>query len=1068
MSNFELPVAVEVYRRFYFARLLVSPCDGDYNYSARCSLVPNTEETVMSHTAILPTDSEGIADYFTDMEHLRDLFKTLVAAPILPKRLLVMHGLGGVGKSSLLRMFRLHCKSMHIPVALASGEEANSAVDVLANWADDLRAEGIKLPIFTKTIEHYRAIQAKVDEQVRKAQDGRSKALDIVGKAGSKTAEAVSGAIAGAAIGSIIPGIGTAAGSALGGALGGMGAEALMDWLNGFLKKPDIDLFLDAAKRLTNDFLNDLAQAAPKHRLVLMLDTYEQMSAVDDWTRDLAQRVPPNVLLVIAGREMVNWDRQWPGWMAQAEVHPLEPMTPDVMRELVRNYYATQVGGEPDPTQVEKIIHFAHGLPMAVTAAVRLWVKYRVKEFEEVEAGALDELVRRLREGVPQEMIPVLEAAAAVRYFNKEILRAVMQPPEGSESAKGLSAAYEELRRFPFVKSSREGAQPVLRLHDSVREFIDRSLQVDDPERHRELHERAAAYFEKHLEKASGEESERLGLERLYHRIRTDERAGIQLFQEMAEELVRYQLVNRLRALLNDANTYPLEQKNSLLWREYYNGRLMQLEARITDAEKICQTISENEQAERKLRAYALCDWGQMWARYERMSQPGGVERALDLLERSRQLAPQIDSKLVFVYAHLREVYNFKCELVRAIQYPEKQLQFFQEHNDKYGTVYTLGLLNISYGVIGNWKKAFDAIEQGLAILNSMPENLYLRMRLIGWGPWAYLWSGRYAEAEHVMRDALSWRVGDAHVQAVLPMYLVLASALQSKYREATSYFAQSLRGFENLGAEFIGGEGILHGFLGACLAKQGELEKAEEHLNQSLSVKRRVQDKIGIPELLNWLGEICEVKATRTEENQVATLTTAEDYYRQSLERRVSRFYFECGALTGLVRVNHAQDDYAAIPPLLAEAEQLAQQYEYNDHLASLRLTQAQTFEVSRQHLEGLTALDYFKQAMVHALRYNRFLLDEVLSGRPQGTPLHPIIPHCLERSEEGRRMLLALRGWWRTGVNDIGTPRPDTISPILEGIPLLEAERIAREREPGDGSPHESVVEQIEQALT
>jgi hypothetical protein len=50
---------------------------------------------------------------------------------------------------------------------------------------------------------------------------------------------------------------------------------------------------------------------------------------------------------------------------------------------------------------------------------------------------------------------------------------------------------------------------------------------------------------------------------------------------------------------------------------------------------------------------------------------------------------------------------------------------------------------------------------------------------------------------------------------------------------------------------------------------------------------------------------------------------------------------------------------------------------------------------------------------------------------------------------------------------MNDIGTPRPDTISPIPEGISLLEAERIAREREPGDGSSQISMVEQINAAL-
>ena len=102
-----------------------------------------------------------------------------------------------------------------------------------------------------------------------------------------------------------------------------------------------------------------------------------------------------------------------------------------------------------------------------------------------------------------------------------------------------------------------------------------------------------------------------------------------------------------------------------------------------------------------------------------------------------------------------------------------------------------------------------------------------------------------------------------------------------------------------------------------------------------------------------------------------------------------------DCGVLTGLVRVRHAQGDCAAIPPLLAEAEQLAQQYEYNDHLASLRLTQAHIAwdGYIPEWGKGFdAAVEFYKLAMVYALRFNRFLLDEVLSGRPQGTPLRAI----------------------------------------------------------------------------
>ncbi|MGB9763675.1 MAG: hypothetical protein ACPLW7_06810, partial [Minisyncoccia bacterium] len=490
-----------------------------------------------------------LQSYFTDVEHLRGVFKQWLAAPTLPKRLLVIHGVGGVGKSSLLRMFRLQCKSANVPVALASGDEDKSVLDVLTRWADDLKADGIALPTFGKTFEQYRAIQAKVEAQAKKA---GARAADIAGKAASKTAEAAGSALIGAAIGSVIPGVGTAVGGALGGVLGGMGAEALVDWLRGFLKQPDIDLLLDPAKKLTADFLADLEKAAEKRRIVLMLDTFEQMTALEDWAREIAQKFPANALLVIAGRALPNWSRAWSGWMANAQIEELKPMSEEDMRELVRRYYATMRGGEPDPKQAEAIIRFARGLPMVVTSAVQLWVKYGVEDFQAVKPEIVANLVDRLLEGVPKPLVPALEAAAVVRWFDQPILRAVMKQDD-------VRDAYDELRRFPFVRTRVEG----LALHDAVREIMDENLRVQDAERHRELHARAAAYFEARLEKATGEEAERLGLERLYHRVRADEEAGIQLFQEMAEELVRYRFINRLRALLNDVNTYPLERENS-------------------------------------------------------------------------------------------------------------------------------------------------------------------------------------------------------------------------------------------------------------------------------------------------------------------------------------------------------------------------------------------------------------------------------------------------------------------------------------------------------------------------
>jgi len=1000
-----------------------------------------------------------LLNYFTDVEHLRVAFKEFVAAPSLPKRLIAIHGVGGVGKSSLLRMFRLHCKSEKIPVALASGDDAKSVLDIITRWMEDLKEDGVKFSSLGKTLETYRTIQAKVNEQAKKTQNAGSRMVDIASKAASKTAETAGGALLGAAIGSVIPGVGTAIGGALGGVVSGMGAEALTDWLRGFLSKPDIDLLLDPAKKLSADFLEDLAKAAEKKRMVLLLDTYEQMSALEDWVGEVAQKIHPNVLMVIAGRKLPDWNRVWSGWMMNAQVEELKPMTEDIMRQLIHRYYATMRGGEPDPAQVEAIIKFARGLPMVVTSAVQLWVKYGVEDFQSVKAEIVANLVDRLMEGVPSSLIPALEAAAVVRWFDQPILRAVLNKED-------MRDVYNELRRFPFVRSRAEG----LALHDSVREMMDENLRVQDSERHAELHERVAMYFEKRLEKVTGEEAERLGLERLYHRVRADEEAGIKLFQEMAEELAQYRLVNRLRVLLNDVNLYSLERSESQLWRKFYNGWLTYQEEKQDDAETIYISLIEDSTSGNKLRSYAMCELGRIWTRREKLGLPNGAEKATNILEESRRLLPAGDGRLIFILSNQRKLWVFGGDWEKGLAILHEQLQSSESSNDKYGSIFILSLLKDIYGLMGNWRQAENALAKGLTLLETYPSPS-LRSRLISNDLWNQIWSGKLNAAEQGLGEGIAFGKESDNRIGIPLRTLGLVLGLEEKYKESTLCFSDAIEKYEKRNSEWQGGKWITLSFYGLVLTKQAQFEKAEEYLTGSLEFKQKIGDDSGIPEVAYWLGVLYETISQLESQNIISKLRLAESSYNKCLSLRfTNRLYFECSALTGLIRVKHAQGDIAAIPPLLAEAEQLAQQYEYNDHLASLRLTQghlqAETSEVSKD-FGSLSTLDYYKQAMIYALRYNRFLLDELLSGRPQGTPLRPIIPYCLERGEDGRKILIALRDWWKTGVNDVGAPRPDTISPIPEGIPLLEAEKIAREREPGDGSIQKSVIEQLEAAL-
>ncbi|MGB9774844.1 MAG: tetratricopeptide repeat protein, partial [Bacteroidota bacterium] len=531
------------------------------------------------------------------------------------------------------------------------------------------------------------------------------------------------------------------------------------------------------------------------------------------------------------------------------------------------------------------------------------------------------------------------------------------------------------------------------------------------------------------------------------------------------------------RALLNDVNTYPLERENSRLWREYYKARIMHIEGNTESAYQLYSQLMAGI-TNPKLRAYIMADYGEALRQLQKHGE------AIPYLEKAISIVP-IDAKLTWAFHQLSEAYERLNRHSDAWAIAEKLRDYCVKNGNQYGLLVALDRLQVLYSDQGNFREAEKIRQQRLEILTSMQFSFpYMEMFVLGGlGFYRAMLSGRCRETEQDLIRAM--QIGE-ELNAANLVYILrdlgYVYGMEGKYLEAEKYLMKSLELSRQLGSIVYDiDQAIANGFLGAIQKRQGRLEEAEEKLVHSLE-RRKIDDVMGLPELYIWLGELAEMRSALDGQSSQEKLAQAGSHYTNAVSVVHSlqiRHNFGVWALTGLIRVKHAQGDYAAIPPLLAEAEQLAQQYEYNDHLASLRLTQGHLAltpvpsPTGRGEGDGGwgedfdAALRYYQQALIYALRYNRFLLDEALSGRPQGTPLRPIIPECLKRGEEGRKMLVALRDWWQTGINDIGTPRPDTISPIPEGIPLLEAERIAREREPGDGSPQKSVVEQIEKAL-
>jgi len=973
---------------------------------------------------LVQSEDDELKKYFTNVEYLLTYFKDIVTARSLPNRLLIIHGVGGVGKSSLLKMFRLLCKEQNILVVLVSGDEAKTPVDILCGFAKDLTDNQVELSSFYKTLEHYRAIQLKVNQEANNI----GKAMKYTAKTTIKVASSTLG------VGPVVD------------VLDKMNTDALMDWLRGILSPSDLDIFLDPVEKLTEDFLGDVMSVVDQHRLVVMLDTYEQMIAHEEWIHVLVRRLPTNVLIIISGREMPStvWDRAWPGWMTQARVEELRPLSADDMRKLVRRYYALMRGDKPNPTQVEEIIGFARGLPLVVTTAVRLWVKYGVEDFRTVKPQVAADLVDRLMEGVPEKIHPLLEGAASVRWFNKEVLRAVT-------GQNVVEADYGELRRFSFIRSRAEG----FALHDVVREIMDDNLKAQDPERHKMLHKNAAVYFKTKSVGITGEDKNRITLEQLYHHFQANEEEGILLFRNVCEELTRTRQIHQLRVIISEVNGYSSMCEANKLWQHYYAAHILYLEGKMQEAEMQFEAITGNTQAKSQLKAYALCDLGFILTRWERLGQPIGIEKATNVLEQSLDLIP-IDLHLANGLFRLARVYEYQGKWDRAIAYIERARQFFEQSKNNLGMVYANNELHATYVLQGEWKGMFTVQASSTAMLSTIPEHSYLKAMILGYWTWAWPLAGRCYAAERNVRESLAI-VKRLENISVLPTYLRnlgLVLGMQRRYNEANTCFVESIDIAKSLGTDFLENWATSMGFFGMILTQQGHYDKAEECLDKCLAIKEEIGDNLGIPEVLVWKGALHKARQE---------WEAAINCYDRSLDWRwTERHYCESEALVNICRIKYQQRVFDDILPLVVEAEQLAQKHEYNNHLAALHMTLGHIawngsinnfgtgFEVAKNH---------YQKSLIYALRFNRFLLDEMLEE---------LIAYCCERDNKGRKMLATLKKFWQAGYNNVGTCNSDTVSSLPEDVSLFEAERLARKYEPGDGNKQTIVVKQIEHALS
>lgn len=231
-------------------------------------------------------------------------------------------------------------------------------------------------------------------------------------------------------------------------------------------------------------------------RHVLMLDTYELLTPLDGWLREIfLPQLPETVLVVLAGRNQPSpgW-RADPGWQALLRVLSLRNLSSDESQQ-----YLTLRGVPPE--QCRAVLHFTHGHPLALSLAAETFAQRADVAFRpDTAPDMIKTLVEQFVQKVPGPAHrAALEACAQVSVLSEALLGEMLRLPDAHE-------LFDWLRGLSFIESGALGLFP----HDLAREALVADLRWRHPDWYKELHRRARDFYIKRLGTGRHDEQQRL------------------------------------------------------------------------------------------------------------------------------------------------------------------------------------------------------------------------------------------------------------------------------------------------------------------------------------------------------------------------------------------------------------------------------------------------------------------------------------------------------------------------------------------------------------------------------
>lgn len=252
-----------------------------------------------------------------------------------------------------------------------------------------------------------------------------------------------------------------------------------------------LERYLRGVERsLTSAFAEGITTAQDKAQrpIVLLLDTYEELEALDDWfCRTLMPALPEGINVIILGRNdlhRVNFD--WEEFGTDLHAMPLPELSEADAKAYLYHY------GLRDQEAQNQVYTFTGGYPLLLVLVRHLaqehggWDALQGLERSADRDHIATELLNRiLREERTEEVRAFLEKGVVARWFTPEIVGLILEiSPEESRTI------YDKLRRHSFVEPHPYG----LKFHDKIRELLLERLKFNKPE-YNQIVKRLMAYY---------------------------------------------------------------------------------------------------------------------------------------------------------------------------------------------------------------------------------------------------------------------------------------------------------------------------------------------------------------------------------------------------------------------------------------------------------------------------------------------------------------------------------------------------------------------------------------------